>query len=97
MSEEANTAPEAKAPEAKKTRKGRRGEVVSKSGDKSIVVQVERRKQHPVYGKVIRMRRKFHVHDEKNEANVGDHVRIVECRPISRLKRFRLAAIERTA
>jgi len=74
-------------------RKERRGTVVSKSGDKSVVVMVERRKQHPLYGKVTRQSRKFHVHDEDNRAGVGDIVRIVESRPLSRLKRWRLVEV----
>jgi small subunit ribosomal protein S17 len=74
-------------------RKHRTGIVVSKSGNKTVVVQVETRERHPFYGKVIRKHRKFHVHDEKNEASVGNSVRIVECRPLSRLKRWRLAKV----
>ena len=71
-------------------RKTRKGVVVSKSGDKTIVVLTERRSAHPLYGKVMRYHHKFHVHDEKNEAGVGDVVRIMETRPISRTKRWRL-------
>jgi small subunit ribosomal protein S17 len=74
-------------------RKQRKGVVVSKSGDKTVVVEVESREMHPFYGKVMRKRKKFHVHDEKNEAVVGNNVRIVECRPLSRLKRWRLSAV----
>ena len=74
-------------------RKQRLGVVVSKSGDKSIVVLVERRKQHPLYKKVVRQFKKYHVHDEKNEAKVGDRVEIVETRPISKLKRWRLTSV----
>ncbi|NQT91660.1 MAG: 30S ribosomal protein S17 [Lentisphaerae bacterium] len=74
-------------------RKQREGIVVSRSGDKSIVVVVERRTQHPLYGKTIRTKKKFHTHDEKNEAGVGDKVRIVETRPVSRLKRWRLESV----
>ena len=74
-------------------RKQRLGVVVSKSGDKSIVVLVERRKQHPLYKKVVRQFKKYHAHDEKNEANVGDRVEIVETRPISKLKRWRLTSV----
>ncbi len=81
--------------EAKKRslRKKRAGVVVNRSGDKSIVVLVERRKQHELYKKVIRQFKKYHVHDEKNEAKVGDRVEIVETRPISKLKRWRLVSI----
>ena len=76
-------------------RKERLGVVLSRSGEKSVVVQVEGRRQHPLYGKVVRFRKKLHVHDEKNEARLGDKVRIEECRPISRLKRWRLIEITR--
>ncbi len=78
-------------------RKTRRGVVSSKSGDKSIVVIVEGRRQHPLYGKVMKLRRKFHVHDENNEAAPGDTVVISECRPMSRLKRWRLLRVENGA
>ena len=73
-------------------RKTRRGVVVSRSGDKSIVVEGERRLPHPRYGKVIRQRRKYHVHDADNIAAVGDVVDIAECRPLSATKRWRLVA-----
>jgi len=75
------------------SRKEKQGVVVSKSGDKSVVVMVERLKRHPVYGKVIRVLRKFHAHDEENRARVGDRVRILECRPMSRTKRWRVVEI----
>jgi len=79
-------------------RKTRNGSVVSRSGDKTIVVRVETRKRHPLYGKVIRTFKKFHAHDEANEASVGDRVRIIECRPISKQKRWRLLqVIEKSA
>jgi small subunit ribosomal protein S17 len=78
-------------------RKVRKGVVVSKSGDKSIAVGVERRMPHPLYRKVVRVTKKFHVHDEENKAAVGDRVRIVECRPVSRTKRWRLLDIESRA
>lgn len=74
-------------------RKERRGVVASKSGDKSIVVVVERKKRHPLYGKVVKHAKKFHAHDEKNAAKVGDMVRIVECRPMSKMKRWRLLEV----
>lgn len=76
------------------SRKTRKGVVVSKSGDKSIVVKVERRLLHPVYGKVVKAHRKYHTHDENNAAKVGDAVVIMETRPISKLKRWRLVSIE---
>lgn len=74
-------------------RKTRAGKVVSRSGDKSVVVRVETRRRHPMYGKVVRYYKKYHVHDEKNEADLGDRVRIVETRPMSRMKRWRLVEI----
>ena len=83
----------AETTEKRGSRKIRKGFVVSRMGDKSIVVQTERRKRHPKYGKVMRLFRKFHVHDERNEAQVGDQVTIVECRPLSKLKRWRLIAV----
>jgi small subunit ribosomal protein S17 len=74
-------------------RKERKGLVISKSGDKSIVVQVETRKRHAKYGKVVTQQRKFHAHDEENAAKVGDQVTIIETRPLSKLKRWRLGSI----
>ncbi len=71
----------------------RKGSVVSRSGDKSVVVRIERRKRHPLYGKVIRIFKKVHVHDADNAASVGDKVRIVECRPVSSLKRWRILSV----
>ncbi len=75
----------------------RSGSVTSKSGDKSVVVVVERRVRHPLYGKVILKSRKYHVHDAGNEAGVGDKVTIVECRPVSKLKHWRLLKIVESA
>ena len=62
------------------------GVVVSNKGDKSIVVKVERRVKHPLLDKIIRRSKKYHAHDESNQHQVGDVVRIQECRPISKLK-----------
>ena len=73
------------------------GQVVSTGMQKTIVVQVSRRVQHPVYKRVITKRKKFYAHDEDSTAKVGDVVRIVECRPLSRLKRWRLAEVVRRA
>ena len=70
------------------------GTVISKAGDKSIVLRVDRHRRHPLYGKIIRRSSKIHVHDEKNEATVGDMVSAIECRPISKLKSFRLRSID---
>jgi small subunit ribosomal protein S17 len=74
-------------------RQERRGVVVSDKGDKTIVVKVSVTKAHPKYKKVVRRTRKFHAHDEGNTAAVGDTVRIVETRPLSKLKNWRLAEI----
>ena len=71
----------------------RRGVVVSNAMDKTIVVRVDTLKAHPRYKKIIRRSTKFHAHDERNEANVGDVVRIVETRPLSKTKRWRLVEI----
>ncbi len=74
-------------------RQERRGVVVSDKGDKTIVVSVDTTKLHPRYKKVVRRRHKLHAHDEQNAATVGDVVRIVETRPISKTKHWRLAEI----
>jgi small subunit ribosomal protein S17 len=74
-------------------RQERRGVVVSDKGDKTIVVKVDVIKSHPKYKKVIRSTVKFHAHDEANTAGVGDTVRIIETRPLSKQKRWRLAEI----
>jgi len=74
-------------------RKSRVGTVVSDKGDKTIVVQIERAARHQLYRKVIRRTKRYHVHDEQNTATVGDTVRIEECRPISKLKRWMLMEV----
>jgi small subunit ribosomal protein S17 len=80
-----------------KTTQGHRkvltGRVVSNKMNKTIVVRVERTIQHPLLKKYLRRHKKFYAHDEKNECNVGDVVRVTECRPLSRLKRWRLTEI----
>jgi small subunit ribosomal protein S17 len=73
------------------------GTVVSDRMDKSITVLVERRVQHPVYGKIVRRSSKLHAHDEKNECKVGDTVTVVECRPVSKTKTWRLKSIDERA
>jgi small subunit ribosomal protein S17 len=73
----------------------RQGVVVSDVQDKTIIVRVERRTTHPLYGKTMKVSKKYHVHDETNDAGVGDTVRIVETRPISKLKRWRLQSDRR--
>ena len=74
-------------------RKQRVGIVTSTSMDKSITVSVERKLRHPIYGKYVKKSKKFMAHDENNECNVGDTVRITESRPLSKCKRWRLAEI----
>jgi small subunit ribosomal protein S17 len=78
-------------------RQERRGVVVSDAMDKTIVVKVDSIRSHSKYKKVIRRSTKFHAHDEENSAHVGDVVRIVETRPLSKLKRWRLAEIVEVA
>ncbi|MBQ7252010.1 MAG: 30S ribosomal protein S17 [Kiritimatiellae bacterium] len=79
--------------ETRNLRKERTGVVVSDAMDKTIVVEAERRVAHPLYGKVVRMHKKYRAHDENNEARKGDKVLIAETRPLSKTKRWRLKAI----
>ncbi len=79
--------------EERNRRKTRQGVVVSAAGDKTCVVKVEARKRHPLYGKMITRSEKFHAHDEENTCGVGDRVVIMETRPLSKLKRWRLVEI----
>jgi small subunit ribosomal protein S17 len=82
--------------EARGGRKVRIGVVVSDRAEKTVVVKVERRFPHPLYGKQVTRTKKYHAHDEANEYRVGDTVRIVETRPLSKTKRWRvLELIER--
>jgi small subunit ribosomal protein S17 len=81
------------ATEDRGQRKIRIGRVVSDKPDKTIVVEIERYVEHPLYKKHIRKRSKLHAHDEKNESHVGDTVRVIESRPMSRMKRWRLIEI----
>lgn len=74
-------------------RKERIGIVTSNKMDKSIVVAVEKKQKHPMYGKFIKTTKKFHAHDETNDCNVGDTVRIMETRPLSKTKNWRLVEI----
>lgn len=78
---------------ARGNRKERVGEVISNRMTKTIVVRVERRFAHPRFKKVVTGYKKFYAHDEKNEAKVGDRVRIEETRPLSKLKRWRLVEV----
>ncbi len=73
------------------------GQVVSAKMSKTIVVEVTRRVPHPLYKRIVTKRKKFYAHDEESRAKVGDVVRIIECRPLSRLKRWRLGEIVRRA
>lgn len=77
-------------------RKERKGFVLSDKMNKTIVVGVERTFRHPIYGKVVKRIKKYHVHDESNQAKAGDFVRIMETRPVSKLKRWRLVEILRS-
>ena len=79
--------------EIRNARKVRTGTVVSISGDKTITVQIEYRKHHPKYGKMMTIHKKLHCHDENNEAGLGDTVRVMETRPLSKTKRWRLMEI----
>jgi small subunit ribosomal protein S17 len=79
--------------ETRNLRKERIGQVVSNKMEKSIVVAVSRRVKHPIYGKFIGKTTKFMAHDDQNQANIGDTVRIMETRPLSKNKRWRLVEI----
>lgn len=79
--------------ESRSLRKQKIGTVVSAKMDKTIAVQVERRLMHPLYGKFVKRSKKFFAHDEENTCNVGDKVRIMETRPLSKNKRWRLVEI----
>jgi small subunit ribosomal protein S17 len=73
------------------------GQVVSTKMEKTIVVEVSRRVPHPLYKRIIGKRKKFYAHDEEETAKLGDVVRIIECRPLSKTKRWRLAEVIRRA
>ncbi len=74
-------------------RKTRIGVVSSNKMEKTITVAVERRVKHPIYGKFVKKTTKFHAHDDKNECNIGDVVKIMETRPLSKTKRWRLVEV----
>jgi len=78
---------------AEQSKKSLIGRVVSDKMSKTIVVQVDRKKRHPLYDKIINVSKKYKVHDEENEASIGDVVRILESRPLSKEKRWRMDAI----
>lgn len=75
------------------TRKVREGMVTSAAMDKTIVVEVKRLVRHPLYKRVVRRSARYHAHDEQNECRVGDRVRIMETRPLSKTKRWRLVSV----
>ena len=79
--------------EERNLRKTRVGRVVSNKMDKTIVVAIEDNVKHPVYGKIIKHTLKIHPHDENNECNIGDKVSVMETRPLSKTKRWRLVSI----
>ena len=79
--------------ETRNLRKTRQGVVISNKMDKTIVIASKFKEMHPIYGKFVHKTKKYHVHDENNEANVGDTVLIMETRPLSKTKRWRLVQI----
>ncbi len=93
MPENSPTPDNAAATADRGRRKSRVGVVVSDKMDKTIVVSVVRRVPHPKFGKIIKKTTKLYAADEKNEAKKGDRVRVVECRPLSKLKRWRLVEV----
>jgi small subunit ribosomal protein S17 len=98
MAEQTSTAQPPPLPSAvlagdRGARKTRVGEVISDSMNKTIVVRTTTRVPHPKFGKIVKQQRKFYAHDEENKAKAGDRVRIMETRPLSRLKRWRLVEV----
>ena len=79
--------------ETRNLRKERTGVVTSNKMDKSITVAIKWKEKHPIYGKFVKKTKKYHAHDEKNECNIGDTVKIMETRPLSKTKRWRLVQI----
>jgi small subunit ribosomal protein S17 len=79
--------------ETRNLRKTRIGVVSSNKMEKTVTVAVERKVKHPIYGKFVKKTTKFHAHDEKNECSIGDVVRIMETRPLSKTKRWRMVEI----
>ncbi len=79
--------------EARNLRKERTGVVVSNKMEKTIVVAAKFKEKHPIYGKFVAKTKKYHAHDEKNDCQIGDTVRIMETRPLSKTKRWRLVEI----
>ena len=79
--------------ETRNLRKERIGVIFNNKMDKSITVAVKWKEKHPIYGKFVNKTKKFHAHDEKNDCNIGDTVRIMETRPLSKTKRWRVVEI----
>ena len=79
--------------ETRNLRKTRQGDVISNKMDKTIVIAAKFKEKHPIYGKFVQKTKKYHVQVEKNEANIGDTVLIMETRPLSKTKRWRLVNI----
>ena len=79
--------------ETGRVRKERTGVVTSNKMDKSITVAIKWKEKHPIYGKFVNKTKKYHAHDEKNECGIGDTVKIMETRPLSKTKRWRLVQI----
>ena len=79
--------------ETRNLRKERTGVVTSNKMDKSITVAIKWKEKHPIYGKFVNKTKKYHAHDEKTECNIGDTVKIMETRPLSKTKRWRLVQI----
>ncbi len=80
-------------PSTRNLRKTRQGVVISNKMDKTIVIAAKFKEKHPIYGKFVQKTKKYHAHDEKNECNIGDTVLIMETRPLSKTKRWRLVQI----
>ena len=96
MADEQTTTAQESAANTRGTRKTRVGEVVSAGMNKTIVVRTVTRVPHAKFGKIVKQKKKFYAHDEENKAKAGDTVRIMETRPLSKLKRWRVVeAIER--
>ena|ERR1700745_2345241 len=95
MAEQESTTPKSTPDETatRAARKTRTGEVVSSSMNKTIVVRTVTRVPHPKFGKIVKQMKKFYAHDEQNQAKAGDTVRIMETRPMSKLKRWRLVEV----
>lgn len=91
--ENINTEEQTGTEQGRNLRKTRIGVVTSNKMVKTITVEVERKVKHPIYGKFVKKTSRFHAHDERNECSIGDIVRIMETRPLSKLKRWRLVEV----